>query len=408
MDYDDPVVGNRETGDEKRGVMGIAPAPYALSPLSSHLAPLSIALASPYDYAFPGGVTQHVRALARHLRQRGHQVDIIAPTSIPQPITEGVVPLGVPVHALPMSGATARVAIAPTVWRAVGEILQHRPYDIIHLHEPTAPPLSLAVIHHARVPIVGTFHQYRLRHPYNEVAHPLTRRFVAKLSARIAVSEAALATAAPYFPGNYERIPNGVDGDFYRTAAPLPRVQDGHHLNILYMGRLESRKGLRYLLQAYQQVRSHIPHARLWVVGAYNKAERLAFVRWVRHHRLRGVRFVGQVDEATKARWYRSADIFCAPSTGYESFGMVLLEAMAAGVPVVASDIPGYREVLQHRKTGWLVPPCNSTALATALLALLRDASMRHQIAAAAGEAIAPYEWHTVTDAIERLYRRLL
>jgi phosphatidylinositol alpha-mannosyltransferase len=369
---------------------------------------LSIALASPYDYAFPGGVTQHVRALARQLRRRGHHVEIIAPSSVPQPAEEGVVPLGVPVHALPMSGATARVSIAPGVWRAVAEVLQSRPYDVVHVHEPTAPPLSLAVIRHARAPVVGTFHQYRLRHPYNEVAHPLTRQFVAKLSARIAVSQAAWETAAPYFPGDYQMIPNGVHLAEYRSALPFPRVQDGHHLNILYVGRLESRKGLRYLLQAYQQVRLVLPQVRLWVVGAYSKAERLAFVRWVRHYRVGGVRFIGQVSEGDKARWYRSADVFCAPSTGYESFGMVLIEAMAAGVPVIASDIPGYREVIAHGKTGWLVPPCNRTALTSALLTLLGDAPTRARLVEAASYAVEQYEWDCVTQAIEQVYRSVV
>lgn len=398
MDYDDPFVevdtGMAESGKQKAD--------------SAFCFPLSVALASPYDYSFPGGVTQHVRALARQLRQRGHQVEIIAPSSIPQPTEEGVIALGVPVHALPMSGATARVSIAPGVWQTVAEVLQSRSYDVIHIHEPTAPPLSLAVIRHARAPVVGTFHQYRLRHPYNEVAHPLTRQFVAKLSARIAVSQAALQTASPYFPGAYQIIPNGVDFSFYRAALPFPRVDDGHHLNILYVGRLESRKGLRYLLQAYQQVRAILPHTRLWVVGAYSKSERLAFVRWVRHHRVRGVRFIGQVSEADKARWYRSADVFCAPSTGYESFGMVLIEAMAAGVAVIASDIPGYREVVQHGKTGWLVPPCNSNALASALLALLRDLPTRTRITEGATVAVAPYDWEHLTERIEQVYRTVL
>lgn len=398
MDYDDPVVevdtGMAESGKQKAD--------------SAFCFPLSVALASPYDYAFPGGVTQHVRALARQLRQRGHRVDIIAPSSFLPPTEEGVLPLGVSVHALPMSGATARVSIAPKVWQAVAEVLQTRRYDVIHVHEPTAPPLSLAVIRHAHAPVVGTFHQYRLRHPYNEVAHPLTRQFVDTLAARIAVSQAALDTAAPYFPGSYQIIPNGVNVPFYRSALPLPRVQDGKHLNILYVGRLESRKGLRYLLQAYQQVRGVLPHVRLWVVGAYSKSERLAFVRWVRHHRVRGVRFIGQVSEADKARWYRSADIFCAPSTGYESFGMVLIEAMAAGVPVIASDIPGYREVVQHGKTGWLVPPCNPTLLGNALLTLLQESSLRHQLAQAAATTVEPYDWECVTEAIEQVYRGVL
>jgi phosphatidylinositol alpha-mannosyltransferase len=397
MDYDDTALGGKiesESGKQKAA--------------SAFCFPLSVALASPYDYAFPGGVTQHVRALARQLRQRGHQVEIIAPSSVPQPDEEGVIPLGVPIHALPMSGATARVSIAPHVWQAVAEVVQTRHYDVIHVHEPTAPPLSLAVIRHAHAPVVGTFHQYRLRHPYNEVAHPLTRQFVAKLAARIAVSQAALETAVPYFPGTYQIIPNGVELPFYRAALPFPRVQDGHHLNILYVGRLESRKGLRYLLQAYQQVRVVLPHARLWVVGAYSKSERLAFVRWVRHHRVRGVRFIGQVSEADKARWYRSADIFCAPSTGYESFGMVLIEAMAAGVPVIASDIPGYREVVQHGKTGWLVPPCNSKMLASALLMLLQDTSARQQLAEGATAMVEHYDWGCVTESIEQVYRSVL
>jgi phosphatidylinositol alpha-mannosyltransferase len=371
---------------------------------SSGRPPLSIALASPYDYAFPGGVTAHVRALAGQLRRRGHQVDIIAPTSQPLPDSEGVVPLGVPVYALPMSGATARVSISPAVWGAVADVLRTRHYDVIHVHEPTAPPLSLAVIRHARAPVVGTFHQYRERHPYNEVAHPITRHFVAKLQARIAVSEAAERTATPYFPGTYHLIPNGVDVDFYRCATPLPQVLEHAPFNILYVGRLESRKGLRYLLEAFREVRKVLPQARLWVVGAYTKAEKLPFVRWVRHHRVHGVRFIGQVSDTEKAQWYASATVFCAPSTGYESFGMVLTEAMAAGVAVVASDIPGYREVVQHEDTALLVPPCDSRALADALLHLLCDPDSRHTLAHRAQQRVTRYDWERVTGAVERLY----
>ncbi len=403
MDYDDSPVGKRETRNEKRDVDN-----FPVSDFPRPFSPLSIALASPYDYAFPGGVTQHVQALARHLRQRGHRVEIIAPSSVRHPPEEGVVPLGVPIYALPISGATARVSIAPGVWQAVAEILQTRRYDVIHVHEPTAPPLSLSVIHHAQVPVVGTFHQYRLRHPYNEFAHALTRQFVATLAARIAVSRAALETAAPYFLGEYQIIPNGVELPFYRTALPFPRVRDGTHLNIVYVGRLESRKGLRYLLRAYQEVRAILPYARLWVVGAYSRSERLSFVRWVRHYRVRGVRFIGQVSDADKARWYRSADIFCAPSTGYESFGIVLIEAMAAGVPVIASDIPGYREVVQHGKTGWLVPPRNSTMLADALLTLLQDTVRRQQLVQAATDSVEQYDWDRVTASIEQVYRSVL
>lgn len=396
MDHDDPVMGARAIKQDD-----------PISPLFSSV-PLAIALASPYDFAFPGGVTHHVRALARQLRQRGHTVDIIAPTSIPQPETEGVVPLGVPVHALPMSGATARVSISPGVWRAIKRVMQTRRYDVVHVHEPTAPPLSLAVIHHARAPVIGTFHQYRLRHPYNEVIHPLTRRFVAKMAARIAVSQAALATAAPYFPGEYDIIPNGVDLGLFRSARPIPRLKSSPSLHILYVGRLETRKGLRYLLQAYQQVRARLPEARLWIVGAYSKAERWAFVRWLRHHRVYGVRFIGQVSERDKAQWFRSADVFCAPSTGYESFGMVLIEAMAAGVPVIASDIPGYREVIQHGTTGILVPPCDPTALATSLLHLLQNPALGHRLAGAAAQCTAQYEWAQVTAMIEQVYYRVL
>lgn len=259
------------------------------------------------------------------------------------------------------------------------------------------------MIHHARVPVVGTFHQYHLRHPYHEIAAPVTRRFVSKLAARVAVSRAAQEAVAPYFPGTYAIIPNGVDIDFFRHATPLTRWRDGR-FNLLFVGRLEPRKGLRYLLQAFKQVKAALPSARLLVVGAFGKAERRPYVRYLHHYGVRGVHFIGGVSEADKARYYRSADLFCAPSTGFESFGMVLTEAMAAGVPLIASDIAGYRDVIQHKETGWLVPPRNSMALAEAIITLAHDSPGRAALSAVASQAVLPYDWAQVTAQLESLY----
>lgn len=369
-----------------------------------------IALTSPYDFSYPGGVNQHVRQLASHLRQRGHMVEIIAPCSQAKTQEEGLLKVRGGICSIPFSGSIARLALSTAVWHQVKQLLRARQYDLIHIHEPTTPLLSLAVLHHSRTINIGTFHQYRERHPIYELSGPFIRRFTKRLHGRIAVSEAAADFAQRYFPNPYRIIPNGIEVQQFdeSTVKAWEEFRNDGKLNILFVGRLDKRKGFRYLLRAFRYVKQTIPEARLFVVGAYSRKDRITYVRYIRHFRIRDVKFIGFVSEADKARWYKTAHLFCAPSTGCESFGIVLTEAMSAGLPIIASDIPGYRDVIQDGVTGALVPPKDDMALATMITHLLHSTTYRAQLGKNAQQAVSRYDWPSVTQDVEAYYREIL
>jgi phosphatidylinositol alpha-mannosyltransferase len=318
---------------------------------------MKIALVSPYDFPYPGGVTKHIINLANKFRCRGHQVRIIAASSqdgnSSSPDVIRISSFVVPVR---YSGSIARISFSPRLKRRVRALFHQETFDVIHLHEPTTPTLPWVVLQQAQLlsphtGLVGTFHAYRESSPWPfTYAHPIFDRVVSRLDGRIAVSDVARDYVSPYFPGSYRVIPNGVDLSIFGSPAlsPLPKFSDG--LNILFVGRLEPRKGFRYLLQAFATVQAKLPATQLLVVGPYTDRERIPFERQVQRLGLRDVHFVGYVSDEELARYYRSSHVFCAPSTGFESFGMVLLEAMAAGTPIVASDIDGYRRVVTHRR----------------------------------------------------------
>jgi len=221
------------------------------------------------------------------------------------------------------------------------------------------------------------------------------------------VSQAACDAVARYFPGNYTIIPNGIDYERFAGAEPLPAYADGRP-TVLFIGRLEKRKGFQHLLEAFGRVRMEVPNARLLVAGAYSKEDKEPFVYQARREGIGGVRFVGYVPQQSKHRLLRSCDVCCVPSTGYESFGIVLLEAMAAGRPLVASDIPGYRSVLTHGREGLLVEPGDPQALAVALLQLLRDPDLRARMGAQGRETARAYTWEKVAGRLMSLYCSLL
>ena len=215
------------------------------------------------------------------------------------------------------------------------------------------------------------------------------------------MSSAARHFISTYFPGEYEIIPNGVDLDRFANAEPFEELRDGT-LNILFVGRFEERKGLIHLLKAYHRLRKRKVDARLLVVGAGPKERE--YRRYVGLRGIRDVEFLGRVSDDDKVRYFASADIFCAPNTGQESFGIVLLEAMAAGVPIVASDIHGFKNVMQRNVQGLLVEPRNPRALAAALYALARDPDLRHDMGEAGRERAPEYSWDRVTERIVDFY----
>jgi phosphatidylinositol alpha-mannosyltransferase len=376
---------------------------------------MKIALVSPYDYPYPGGVVNHIFYLDREFRRLGHDVRIIAACSddvgeVPQQ----VIKVSGSIAHIPFAGSVGRITLSPRVYRRVKKILQQEQFDVIHVHEPLTPALPLSVLRHVPLSphsvVVGTFHAYReSAHPGYEYAKPVLEPFFNRLDGRIVVSEAVRDLLASYFPDDYRIIPNGIDLERFSDPSlrPIERFDDGK-LNILFVGRLEKRKGFKYLLQAYAQVKKSVPQARLIVVGAYDKEDKASFVLYARQHRLRDVRFIGYVSEDDLPRYYRTCHVFCAPSTGFESFGIILLEAMAAGKPIVASDIDGYRGVLEHEKEGLLVQPEDEQLLAKALIRLLEDPALRERMGQQGQVKAADYAWHKVARQVLDYYRELM
>jgi phosphatidylinositol alpha-mannosyltransferase len=374
---------------------------------------MKIALVSPYDYAHPGGVNNHVAHLAAEFRSLGHDVTVVAPVARDQVVPEDVAAVTRSITTFKTGGSNSRVSLSPRASGRIKTLLQREHFDVVHLHNPFTPIVSISFLRHRDVApataIVATFHEYRAdKNPLFTFTDPLLQRWVERLDGRIAVSKAARAFNNTYFPGEYDIIPNGIDVDHFDGAArPLERYQDDR-LTVLFVGRLEYRKGFKYLLRAWPWVRAVLPDARLLVVGAFDKRRKRPYVLYAREHGIRGVHFVGPVSEQAKPRYFHSADIFCAPSTGFESFGITLLEGMAAGVPVVASDIPGYRGVLDDGVQGVLVKPRHPQVLAKALIDLLNDPGLRARMGRAGRDKAVIYDWPRVARQVLDFYERIV
>lgn len=371
---------------------------------------MKIALVTPYDFPYPGGVTEHITALDKHFRALGHNTRIIAASSTDEDVLgEHVIKVSGAVAPVSFSGSKARITLSPQVYRRVKKILKDENFDVVHVHEPTVPILSLVVLRHSHALNVGTFHAYRESNVLYEYMRPLVSRVINRLDGRIFVSDAVREYINRYFPGEYTIIPNGID--CARFAAPdlkpIAQFNDGRP-NILFVGRLEKRKGFRHLIRAFQIIKQTLPDARLIVCGAFSDKDKAPFIRYARATKLRSVHFIGYVSPEELPRYYRTATIFCAPSTGFESFGIILLEAMAAGVPIVASDIAGYRQVVSDGSEGLLVPPKDEPALANALIALLRDPQRRAAMSDCGKRKAAEYDWSIIAQRVLGYYAELM
>jgi phosphatidylinositol alpha-mannosyltransferase len=365
--------------------------------------PLKIAMVSPYDFTWPGGVTIHVSQLARELCRSGHEVQVLAPHSPSRECQDSdlLVPMGRSVP-LPSGGSIARVSLSWWLARRVRALLEREQYDIIHLHEPMAPILPLTVLEYSNTVNVGTFHAFHNHQHLYKMSQPVIKRWHQRLHGSIAVSRAAMNYVQGTFPGEYEIIPNGIDVDhFSQNVAPWPQYRDGK-TTIIFVGRLEKRKGLRYLLEAYGRLKWDMPDLRLLVVGPGNPDKDSYHVLGSRN--LQDVEFLGRVPYEDLPRYYASADIFCSPATGGESFGIVLLEAMAAGKPVVASDIEGYRGVMQHCREGLLFQNKNVESLADALETLIRNPETRREMGQRGRTTAEEHRWQVVAGQVEQYY----
>ena len=366
---------------------------------------MKIALVSPYDWAVAGGVNSHCAHLRERFVAQGHDVRIIAPASR-QIDDEGVITIGKRPLSVPASGSMARISLSLTLAPPVRSTLLKERFDIVHVHEPFMPMLPIHFLRYSEAVNVGTFHASRQKGQFFYTwGRRHLRRWFRRLDGKIAVSSAASGFVEQYFPGYYNIIPNGVDVDRFSTKArPLAEYQDGK-LNILFVGRPEKRKGLEYLLRAYARMKRQEPEIRLIVVGA-GKFGR--FQRTVRSQRLPDVVFCSYVSDEELPRYHQAADVFCAPATGFESQGIVLLEAMAAGLPIVASNIEGYAGVLTHGVQGVMALPGDEEGLADALLQLLRDPAARRHMAEQGRRRAQEFSWQRVSQQILSYYERLL
>ena len=370
-------------------------------PTAARRQALKIGIVSPYGYPHPGGVNEHVRFTYEAMTRMGHDVWIITSKYGRERESEGhVIRLGTG-WAAPANGSVGRVTLGLRFKRQAREVLEAQRFDVLHFHEPFVPFLSPTVLDQSRTVNIATFHAFGGFSPSYWIGKRFAGRLAARLDGRIAVSSAARHFISRYFPGEYRIIPNGVDIDRFADAEPYEELRDGT-LNILFVGRFEERKGLIHLLKAYHRLRKRKVDARLLVIGAGPKLRE--YKRYVGLRGIRDVEFLGRVSDEEKVRYFASADIYCAPNTGQESFGIVLLEAMAAGVPIVASDIHGFKRVVERNVQGILVEPRNPRALAAALYTLARDPDLRHEMGEA-GRARAPeFSWERVTERIVDYY----
>ncbi len=363
---------------------------------------MRIALVSPYDWSVAGGVNRHVKQLAARFRTWGHEAEIFAPASKPHDVGDSCTPLGKP-RPVPASGSVARITFnwkSPEVKRRLAD----GQFDIVHIHEPLMPLLPYHFLRHSKAANVGTFHAAKEGgNRVYEYTRPLTRRWFKKLDGKIAVSSAANELVGRYFPGSFNIIPNGIEFEhFAAPREPLPEFDDGR-FNILFVGRPEKRKGLKYLLKAFIQLQQQEPNIRLIVAGAGDFSRYESLMR-----PFPNVVFRANVPYDELPRYHASADVYCTPATGNESQGIALLEAMAARVPVIASNIEGFAGVVTDHVDGLLVRPKDSNTLAKTIKRLMADAPLRNRLAEHGQAQAERYSWDGVARRVMAYYERIL
>lgn len=359
---------------------------------------MKVALVCPYAWDRAGGVQSHVRALAHALEGRGHTVQVVAPSSMTlthQIGSGGNIKLVGRAIGVPYNGSVAPLAFGPLAATGVRVALRDFEPDVLHLHEPLIPSLSLLALMNSKVPAVGTFHASAEDSLAYLVAKPGLRRAMKRLKIRTAVSDAAREFVSEFFPGEYRLTPNGVDVARFAKAKPLDL---GEGKKVLFLGRIEARKGLEVLVRA--MARLDDLDAQLIVAGTGPEEK---YCRNLAESLDLDVRFLGRLGEEELPRIYRRADVYCAPGLGGESFGIVLLEAMAAGAPVVCSDLLGYRAVASGAAT--LVPAGQTGPLAAALREVLTRDDLAAEMSKQSERMANAYDWARLVDNVERAYQ---
>jgi len=362
---------------------------------------VKIGIVNPYSWDVPGGVGFHIRDLALKLRSRGHDVRVLTP-STSDDLPEWITSAGSSVS-IPFNGSVANISVKPTILKRTRRWLADNDFDVVHVHEPVVPSVSMAAAMLSRAPLVGTFHAALGRSVSRAIASAPMRLYMERIGVRIAVSEEARRTLIEHHGGDAVIIPNGVETASFRSASPLERWEAGADRPVIvFLGRLdEPRKGLSIFAGAIGSVLESFPGARFLIAGRGEAPDiREAVARFGE-----SVSFLGGISDEEKESLLAGASIYVAPQTGGESFGIVLVEAMAARTAVVASDIPAFRAVLEDGRAGALFETGSSESLAATLIDLLGDPGRLDELSDAGQRASAQYDWEVVADKVFEVYK---
>ena len=361
---------------------------------------IRIGMVCPYGWDTPGGVQSHIRDLAEHLIEEGHYVSVLTPISYDSVKHEDyVVNAGKPIS-IPVNGSVARVLFGPIASSRAKQWIASGDFDLLHLHEPAIPSLSLLACSAAEGPLVGTFHVSTPKKKAIYAIGPILEPIVEKLNARIAVSELARSTLKDHFDTDAVVIPNGIDGQKYANAKVNSEYSNGHTVG--FIGRIEEpRKGLQVLIDSLSIVARFIPDVQFLVAGPGDSNE---FTKKLNPQLKSRIKFLGLLSNEEKERFLKSIQIYVAPNTGSESFGIILTEALSAGTAVVASDIPAFKAVLENGEAGELFKNEDSADLAKVLVALLRDDDKRKRLGENGRLSAQKYDWQVVAEQIENVY----
>ena len=359
---------------------------------------LKIGIVCPYSWDTPGGVQNHIRDLAEFLIESGHDVSVLAPVIDESNLPEYVVNAGKPIS-IPYNGAVARVLFGPVAFARVRQWISQGEFDLLHLHEPAIPSISLLACWAADGPMVGTFHAAAKRQKIIFAIGPILEPAIEKLSARIAVSEAARLTLTDHLDTDAVIIPNGIYANRYTDGKTIEKWSGN---TIGFIGRFEEpRKGLSVLVDALPVISRFAPDVKIFVAGPGDPAEVIEGIDPQLRQRFE---FLGKITESEKADFMSSVAVYVAPNTGGESFGIILAEALAGGACVVASDIPAFNDLLGHGEFGALFESESSTELAKVVIDLLRDETKRKELSARGKERSKKFDWTVVAQQIYSVY----
>ena len=361
---------------------------------------LRIGVVCPYGWDTPGGVQTHIKQLAEHLIQDGYRISVLAPVSDEENLQEDwVVPAGRPIP-IPVNGSVAKVLFGPIAAARVRQWINEGDFNLLHLHEPAIPSLSLLACWAANGPIVGTFHASSKKRKAIYAIGPVLDPAVEKLSARIAVSELARTTLKDHFETDAVVIPNGIERNFFVNALPNPEWKQPNTIG--FMGRFnEKRKGLEVLIEALPIIARFISDIHLLVAGPGDADDAIKKIDPSLRSR---IKFLGRISDEEKASFLKSLTCYVAPNTHGESFGIILTECLSAGTPIVASDIPAFAAVLENGRLGSLFESENPAELAKAVIEMCRNENARNEFALNGLETSKKYDWDDVAKQIESVY----